>query len=122
MDGTRKGVDDGRVKSPLEVLLGRTAARLLLHLVHYGEAYARGASQDLGIALGPVQRQFEKLEAAGFLVSKRLGTARVYRVNPKSPAARKLLELGEVFYEGIPLEERQRLFATRRRPRRAGKP
>jgi hypothetical protein len=32
------------------------------------------------------------------------------------------LETLGVFYESMPLEERERMFATRRRPRRRGKP
>ena len=115
-------VDSHHVEAPLETLLGRTVARLLLYLLHYGEAYATGAAKDLGIRQSAVQRQLEKLEAAGYLVSKLMGRTRMYRVDPKSPAARKLLEFVRIYYEGMPLTERERLFGTRRRPRRRGKP
>jgi predicted ArsR family transcriptional regulator len=110
------------VKNPLEALLGRTAAKLVLYLLHHGEAYATGAAKDLGIAQSAVQRQLEKLEDAGFLVSRLAGRTRLYSFDPKSPAAGKLAELAKVFYEGMPLAERERLFPTRRRPRRRGKP
>lgn len=110
------------MEAPLETLLGRTAAKLLLYLFHYGEAYATGVAKDMGITLSAVQRQLEKLEASGFLTSKRTGKTRVYRLNPKSPAARKLQEFVGVFYEGMSLAERERIFHTRRRPRRHGKP
>lgn len=110
------------VNSPLEKLLGRTAARLLLYLFHHGEAYPTGASRDLGIHQSAVQRQLEKLEASGLLVSKLTGRTRIYRFDPKSPAARKLRQFIEVFYEAMPLAERERVFHTRRRPRRRGKP
>lgn len=111
------------MENTLEVLFGnRTAAKLMLYLFHYGEAYASGAARDLGVALSPVQRQFDKFEAGGLLVSKMLGNTRVYTFNPKQPATRKLKELIQVFYEGLSLNERERLFPSRRRPRRRGKP
>jgi hypothetical protein len=109
--------------SPPEALFGnRTAAMLMLYLVHYGEVYPTGAARDLGIALSPVQRQLEKFEAAGLLVSRLLGGTRVYTFNPKHPATAKLQELVRVFYDSMPLEERERVFRKRRRPRRRGKP
>lgn len=107
----------------LEVLFGnRTAASLMLYLFHYGEAYARGASRDLAVSLSPVQRQLDKFEAAGLLVSRMVGNTRIYAFNPKIPVARKLRELIRIFYEAMQQGERERLFATRRRPRRRGKP
>lgn len=107
---------------PLETLFGRTAARVMLYLFHYGEAYATGTAKDLGIPLSAVQRQLLKLETAGFLTSKLAGRTRLYRIDPKRPSARKLQEFIGVFYEGMPLAERERMFAVRRRPRRSGKP
>lgn len=109
--------------STLETLFGnRTAAKLMLYMFHYGEAYATGAARDLGSALSPVQRQLDKFEASGLLVSKLLGNTRVYSFNPKLPVTRRLRDLVQLFYEAIPLEERERLFPTRRGPRRRGKP
>lgn len=110
------------MEMPLEALLGKTAARQLLYLVHYGEGYATAAAGDLGIPLSAVQRQLQKLEMAGFLTSRLAGRTRLYRINPKSPAARTLQDFVNVFYEAMPLEERERMFRTRRRPRRSGKP
>lgn len=110
------------MKPPLEALLGRTVARLLLYLYHYGEGYATGAGKDLGIRQSVVAPQLDKLESAGFLVSKLAGRTRLYAFNPKSPAARSLREFVGLFYESMPLAERERLFRARHRPRRRGKP
>ncbi len=110
------------MQNPLETLLGRTAARLSLYLFHHGEVYATGAAKDLGIPLSAVQRQLQKLESVGFLTSKLAGRTRLYSLDPKSPTARKLQEFIGVFYEGMPLAERESMFRTRRRPRRRGKP
>lgn len=109
--------------TPLEALFGnRTAVSVMLYLFHYGEAYATGIAKDLAIALSPVQRQLEKFETAGILISKTVGRTRVYAFNPKQPATRKLKELIQVFYEAMSQKERQQLFSARRRPRRRGKP
>ena len=109
--------------SSLEAILGgRTAALLLLYLIHYGEVYASGAARDLDVSLGPIQRQLEKFEAAGLLISRLVGRTRVYTFNPKVPAARKLEELARLYYDAMPLRERETLFSARRRPRRRGKP
>lgn len=111
------------VQSSLEALLGnKTAAMLMLYLFHYGEAYPTGAARDLGLSQSPVQRQLEKFESAGLLVSKLVGRTRIYTFNPKHPATQRLRELVRVFYEGMSLREREQMFGTRRRPRRRGKP
>jgi len=94
----------------------------MLYLFHYGEAYPNGLARDQGIALSQVQKQLDKFEVAGLLVSKRLGTTRIYEFNPKLGVVKKIKELLEIFYEAIPLDERERMFSTRRRPRRRGKP
>ena len=108
--------------NPLATLLGRTSSKLLLYLIHYGEAYSTGAAQDLGINQSAVQRQLGKLEGAGFLVSKLVGRTRLYTFNPKSAGANKLRDLGAVYYESMTIKEREQVFPARRRPRRAGKP
>ena len=111
------------MENALEAMFGnRTAAKLMLYLFHYGEAYATGMARDLGSALSPVQRQLDKFEVAGLLISKMVGNTRVYSFNPRQPATKKLKELIQVFYEAMSLQERERLFSTRRRPRRRGKP
>lgn len=107
----------------LETIFGnQTAAKIMLYLFHYGEAYAHGVSRDMNITLSQVQKQFDKFESAGILVSKKTGTVRIYQFNPKLKVVTKIKELIEAFYEAIPLEEREKLFITRRRPRRRGKP
>ena len=107
----------------LETILGNeTAAKIMLYLIHYGEAYSSGVSKDMGITLSQVQKQLEKFEAGGVLVSKKTGNVRVYTFNPKQGIVKKFKELIKAFYESIPLPQREKLFATRRRPRRKGKP
>jgi len=120
VDINQKVVD---IKNMLEGIFGnKTAEKVLLHIFHYGESYASGIAQDFGVALNPIIQQLDRFEQAGVLVSKQVGRSRTYSFNPKSAFARPVRELIEIAYEGIPLSERQKLFQTRRRPRRKGKP
>jgi DNA-binding transcriptional ArsR family regulator len=107
----------------LETIFGnQTAAKIMLYLFHFGEAYASGVAKDMGITLSQVQKQLDRFEIAGILVSKKFGTTRLYEFNPKLGVVKKIKELIEVFYDSIPLAEREKMFNERRRPRRRGKP
>lgn len=100
----------------------RAAEAVLLHIYHYGESYGRAISSDLRISLDSVQRQLDKFEGAGLLVCKRQGRTLIYTWNAKKRAAKRLQDLVEVAYEGIPLEERERRFWVRRHHRSKDKP
>jgi DNA-binding transcriptional ArsR family regulator len=104
-------------------LLGSIAAEAaLLHLFHYGESYGRAISSDFGVSLDSVQKQLDKLERTGILVSKWQGRTLVFSWNPKSRAASRLKDLISVAYDGIPSEISNEKFATRRRHRAKDKP
>ena len=100
----------------------RSAEAALLHLFHHGESYGRAIAADMGVSLDSVQRQLDKFEKAGILVSTRQGRTLVYGWNPKSRFATRLKDLVSVVYEGIPLDVTGRIFPTRRRPRAKDKP
>ena len=107
----------------LEGIFGnKTAERVLLHILHYGEVHASAIAHDYGIALNPIKNQLNRFENAGILVSKAIGRARVYAFNRKSPFLRPVEDLLKIVYKSIPLREREQIFATRRRPRRKRKP
>ena len=107
----------------LETLFGnRTAAKLMLYLFHYDTAYPTGAAKDLGVAVNQVQRQLEKFEAAGLLLSTLVGRTRVYSFNAKHPATERVRALIQLFYESMSSKDREKMFHVRRRPRRRGKP
>ena len=106
----------------LDKILGsQTAMKIMLHLVHYGEIYPTAVARDYKISVFGVQKQFERFEDAGILVSKLVGKTRVYMFNKKMATVRPFIELVNIYYNSIPLKEKQILFATRRRPRRPGK-
>lgn len=107
----------------IETIFGnQTAAKVMLYLFHNGEAYANGLARDMEITLSQVQKQLDRFELAGILISKKMGTVRIYSFNPKLGVVKKIKELIKEFYEAIPLEQRQVMFAERRRPRRKDKP
>jgi hypothetical protein len=104
-------------------LLGSVAAEAaLLHLFHHGESYGRAISVDFGVSLDSVQKQLDKLERTGILVSKWQGRTLVFSWNPKSRAASRLKDLVSVAYDGISPEISTVKFATRRRHRAKDKP
>ena len=107
----------------LEGIFGnRTAGRVLLHIYHYGEIHASAIAADYRVALNPIRQQLDRFEEAGLIVSKQIGRSRLYRLNPKSPFEKPVQEKLRITNESIPLSERQKLFAARRRPRRKAKP
>lgn len=107
----------------LEGIFGnKTAEKVLLHIFHYGESHAAVIAKDFKVSVNAVVQQLNRFELAGVLISKEAGRSRVYSFNPKSPLVKPVTQLIEMAYDSIPLNERQVLFLTRRRPRRKGKP
>jgi len=100
-----------------------TAEKVLLYLEQYGEGYAKGIADNFNrIALSPVQRQLERLEAAGVLVSQLKGRTRLFTWNPRYAFADEVHALLRKALRSLPEEERRRFFTRRGRPRRTGKP
>lgn len=108
----------------LDKILGsKTAQKIFLHLYHYGETYPSAVAKDFNITLGQVQRQFDRFEDAGILISKLSGRTRIYQFNKKQGGTVKpFIELVKVLYDSISIKEKEEIFQTRRRPRRRGKP
>jgi DNA-binding transcriptional ArsR family regulator len=108
----------------LEGLFGNaTAEKVLFFLERYEEGYALGIARtfdDLPVSM--VQRQLQRLEAAGVLASRLQGRTRVYEWNPRFAFREELRALLRKALQSLPASERERYFAARRRPRRAGKP
>lgn len=107
----------------LDKILGSdTAMKIMLHLYHYSEIYPSAVAKDYKISLSGVQKQFARFEDAGILVSKLVGKTRVYLFNKKSSRVKPFMELVKIYYNALTLEDKEKIFATRRRPRRPGKP
>jgi DNA-binding HxlR family transcriptional regulator len=100
----------------------KTASYTLLHLFHYGELHARGLSRDIEISLSTVQKQLKKFEDSGVVVSKKIGNTRIFSFNKKSPLTKPLMELVGIIHASMSVDDKEILFKSRKRPRRAGKP
>lgn len=107
----------------LENLFGSiNKERVLIYLYVNGEGYARAIAQFYGTNLRNIQVQLDNLELGGVLVSRQEGRTRLYEFNPRWPFRKELEALLGRMLEFLPPDERERLVAGRRRPRRRGKP
>ena len=107
----------------LEVLLGsKNRERVLQFILAKGEGYAKEIADFYGTSLDPIQKQLEKLELGGVLVSRSVGRTRLFVFNPRYAFRNELQALLEKAREYYSPEEIERLTMSRKRPRRAGKP
>ena len=111
-------------ETTLEILFGgRAATRVLLFIENYSEGYASQIARTFEMPLSEVQKQLAKFEEVGILVSRMVGTSRMYTWNPRDPALNALRQLLQnTLNDGIPKERLNKYFRQRRRPRRKGKP
>ncbi len=108
----------------LEAIFGNASAeKVLLYLEQYEEGYATAIARTFDdLSLNMAQRQLERFERAGALVSSLKGRTRLYTWNPRYAFRNELRALLKTALAQLPAAERKRYFAERRRPRRAGKP
>ena len=107
----------------LEAAFGSLAAeRVLLFLQRYDEAYGRQIAVAFGTPVSEIQKQLQKFESGGLIVSRAVGRTRVYSWNPRSIFVAPLRLLRQRALENLPPEETAPYTDGRRRPRRTGKP
>ncbi len=111
-------------EATLETLFGgRAATRVLLFIENYSEGYASQIARTFEMPLSEVQKQLAKFEEVGILVSRMVGTSRMYTWNPRDLALNGLRQLLQnTLNYGIPKKRLNQYFRQRRRPRRKGKP
>jgi predicted ArsR family transcriptional regulator len=96
--------------------------RVLIFLLARNEGYAREIAQFFETHLYAIQRQLDKLEAGGVLVSRTAGRTRLYQFNPRYTFLNELRQLLEKALSFYPESVRENLVMNRRRPRKRGKP
>lgn len=107
----------------LEPILGSAGSeRVLIFLSVRDKGYAREIARFFETDLAPIQKQLEKLENGGVLVSQAVGRTRVFSFNPRYPMIDELRALLEKTLTFYPDDVREKLAMSRRRPRRRGKP
>jgi len=107
----------------LEAIFGsKNRERVLQFILANGDGYAKEIADFYGTSLDPIQKQLEKMELGGVLVSKSVGRTRLFVFNPRYAFLNELKALLERAREYYTPEEIERLTMGRKRPRRAGKP
>jgi len=107
----------------LEPILGSLSCeRVLVFILSRKEGYAREIARFFDTDLDPIQKQLEKLEVGGILVSRKAGRTLLYSFNPRYPFLKELKSLLEKALSFYSNEERKKLVMNRKRPRRHGKP
>lgn len=107
----------------LESVFGsKNSERVLIFLTARQTGYAREMARFFDTNLYGIQKQLDKLEAGGVLVSRMVGRTRLYEFNPRYPFLNELKDLLEKALSFYPEKERKELTLNRRRPRRRGKP
>ena len=110
-------------EATIQTLVGsRAGAKVLLFIENYGEGYAARIAKTFGLSLSQVTKQLTKFEEGGILVSRMVGTSRIYTWNPRDPALEGMRTLlRETLEEGIPKGTLEKYYRQRQRPRRKGK-
>ncbi|MCF6244933.1 MAG: ArsR family transcriptional regulator [Sulfurovum sp.] len=107
----------------LEELFGsKNRERVLQYILARGEGYAKEMADFYESSVDPIQKQLERLEIGGILVSKTAGRTRLFMFNPRYAFKNELVALLEKAREFYSPAEQERLTRQRKRPRRTGKP
>ena len=95
----------------LEGILGNASAeKVLLYLEQYEEGYATAIARNFdGLTLHMAQRQLERFERAGALVSTLQGRTRLYKWNPRYLFRGELRALLAKGLKLLPAEDRKYL-------------
>jgi predicted transcriptional regulator len=107
----------------LEAIFGsKNRERVLQFILANNEGYAKEIADFYGTSVDPIQKQLEKMELGGVLVSKSVGRTRLFVFNPRYAFLNELKALLKRAREYYSPEEIESLTMRRKRPRRAGKP
>jgi len=107
----------------LEGLFGNIIVeKILFTLYVYGEGYPLGMAKTFKQPVNRFQQQLRRLEDAGIIVSRLIGTVRIYTFNPRYPFLKEIKALIAEALEFLPEKEKDAYYRKRTRPRRTGKP
>lgn len=100
----------------------RTASLVLLFLEAYGEGHAQRIADTFEIGLSMTQRQLNRLEGNGVLLSRLVGRTRLFIFNERNPTVRNLRKFLAAELDLLSDDDVRKYFRQRQRPRRTGKP
>jgi len=106
---------------PLMGLFGSESAYLvLMFLQNYEKGYASEIARTYGTQLNQVQKQLNKFEELGILISRKEANARVFYFK-QSPVTDSLRQFLKDMLDLLPKATLEKYYRDRRRPRRFGK-
>lgn len=107
----------------LEPILGsENCERVLIFIIARNEGYATEIARFFETDTYGIQKQLDKLEIGGVLVSRKVGRTRPYSFNPRYAFLSELESLLEKALSFYPEDIKDGLLMNRRRPRRQHKP
>lgn len=107
----------------LEAIVGSVSAeRVLLFISARDEGYAAEIARVFETDLSPIQKQLERMERDGLVISRKVGRTRVYTFNPRNPFVPELKTLTNKALAMLPENLQDELLLNRRRPRKRAKP
>ena len=104
-----------------ELFGSQTTEKCLLFIAAMGESYALEIANTFEISKTQVTRTLVKLEQADILVGQEKGRTRVYVLNKSWYLAKELNALLQKALSNIPLDEQEKYFMKRMRPRKKNK-
>jgi len=108
-------------EAPLVGLFGSKAAyQVLMYMENYEQGYASQIANTFEMAISQTQKQLQKFEQLGLLVSRKEGSARVYYFK-RSPVVDALRKFLSSMLNVLPESTTYKYYRQRRRPRRYGK-
>ncbi len=107
----------------LEPIFGsKNRERVLVFIQARDTGYAREIARFFDTDHFPIQKQLERLENGGVVVSKVVGRTVLYEFNPRYALLNELKAMLDKAISFYPEDLQERLLMNRRRPRRRGKP
>lgn len=106
----------------IEELFGsKTTEKCLIYLAAQNEGYSLEISRTFDISNTQVIRTLNKLEQADILIGQEVGRTRVYSLNKKWFLAKELKALLDKVILNMSLDEQEKFFMKRKRPRKKNK-
>ena len=104
-----------------ELFGSQTTEKCLLFFAALGESYALEIANTFKISKTQVTRTLVKLEQADILSGQEKGRTRIYSLNKSWFLAKELSGLLQAALLNMPLDEQEKYFMTRKRPRKKNK-
>lgn len=105
-----------------ELFGSETTTKSLLYLAAMGEGYPLEISSTFKISNTQVIRTLTKLESADILLSQAMGRTRIYSFNTQWLLYKELKALLDKVIRNMSIDEQEKYFMKRKRPRKKNKP